>query len=76
MKDQEEPEDESQVKPEQETQEVVLSFQGEGTASSSAKTVSWQQPMQGNYITICRCAATKKFLELFAVLRDYNAPLS
>lgn len=60
MKGQEEPEDESQVKPEQETQEVVLSFQGEGTASSSANTVSWQQPMQGNYyITICRCVVTK-----------------
>ena len=50
MKGQEEPEDEG--KPEQETQEVVLSFQGEGTASSSANTVSW--PMQGNYIIICR----------------------
>lgn len=48
MKGQKEPKDESQVKPEQETQEVVLSFQGEGTASSSANTVSWQQPMQGN----------------------------
>lgn len=59
MKGQKEPEDESQVKPEQETQEVVLSFQGEGTASSSANTVTWQQPMQGNYITICRCVVTK-----------------
>lgn len=59
MKSLEEPEDESQVKPEQETQEVVLSFQGEGIASTSANTVSWQQPMQGNYITICRYAPTK-----------------
>ena len=64
MKDQEEPEDESQVKPEQETQEVVLSFQGEGTASSSAKTVSWQQPMQGNLHYNLQMCSNKKILRV------------
>ena len=54
MKSLEEPD----VKTKQETQEVVLSFQ-EGTASTSANTVSWQQPMQGNCITICRYVVTK-----------------